>query len=220
MSSIYLSASCQEKNIGIDGIPEEDRMQELAKDVAAILTKAGITVYLNNPAWSLNEIIEDSNRKKPDLHLSLHSNAGGGSGVETWTYKSNGTPSATFGLKLQSAVVRAIGLQSRGIKDATIMRNIGEVVNTKATAVLIELFFHDNASDVAAFTAKRQCVINAIVKTVCDWFSVKPPMSYPDLMMEFALENGWLHERRNPHAMPMWWELIAFMKNVREADKK
>jgi len=205
----------QEKNVGVDGIHEETRMQALAKDVAAILSTKGLAVYLNRPEWSLGEIIEDSNNKVPNLHLALHSNAGGGSGVETWCYRTSGTKSAAFGAKLQDAVIRAIGLPNRGIKDAGVAGQIkGEVVRTHATACLIELFFHDNAGDVAAFKHNRQAVIDAIVAVVLDWFGVKQAASYAEQQMDFAVTNGWIKERRNPHAMPEWWELIAFARNV------
>lgn len=216
MHSIYLSASAQEKNIGADGVSEETRMQALAKDIAAILSARGLAVYLNRPEWSLGEIIEDSNNKVPNLHLALHSNAGGGTGVETWCYKTSGTRSAEFGAKLQAAVVDAIGLSDRGIKDGTAPGSVlGEVKRTHATAVLIELFFHDNLGDIAAFKHNRQKVIDAIVAVVLDWFEIKTQVSFAEQMMDFAMTNGWLHERRNPHATPEWWELIAFMRNIK-----
>lgn len=215
MHSIYLSASTQEKNIGADGVSEEKRMQELARDIAATLSARGLAVYLNRPEWSLGEIIEDSNRRNPGLHLALHSNAGGGTGVETWCYKTSGTKSAEFGAKLQDAVVKAIGLSDRGIKDATVPgHRLSEVYSTKATACLIELFFHDRLFDVAAFTRNRQAVIDAIVSVVLNWFGLTVRKDFPTEMMDFAVAAGWLHERRNPHAMPMWWELIAFMRNA------
>lgn len=226
MQSIYLSASAQEKNIGVDGVSEEKRMQELAKDIAEILSARGLAVYLNRPEWSLNEIIEDSNNKVPNLHLALHSNAGGNgkaSGVETWCYRTSGTKSAAFGAKLQDAVIRAIGLPNRGIKDATIKGQIkSEVQRTHATAVLIELFFHDNLGDIAAFKHNRGKVIDAIARTILDWFQIAadPAKTYADKMVQFALDEGWLHERRDPKAKVEWWELIAFMKNVKEADKR
>jgi N-acetylmuramoyl-L-alanine amidase len=213
MHSVYLSGSCQEKNIGIDGMPEEMRMQAIVDDASILLKAKGVTVYRNNPAWDLGTVISDSNSKKPDLHVALHSNAGGGSGVETWTYRTAGTNSAAFGAKLQAAVVKAIGLKDRGIKDATIGK-ISEVTKTDATAVLIELFFHDNATDVYTFNAKRQAVIDAIVRTILEWFSINQATDYPTEMINFAVAKGWLDTNRNPYTLPMWWELIAFTKKA------
>ena len=176
MKSVYLSASAQEKNVGIDGVTEETRMQALVKDISARLTAKKLTIYLNNPDWNLSQIIKDSNYKKPNLHIAFHSNSSGkvsgGTGIETWCY-GTATDSAKFGRKLQDAVVAVLGLPDRGIKDATIARNIGEVLNTSATAVLIELFFHDNARDVTRFNERRESLIEAIVKVICEWFGIE-----------------------------------------------
>ena len=171
MPSIYLSASTQEKNIGADGIPEETRMQALARDIAPLLQTRSVLVYLNKPEYSLAQIIYNSNAKKPDLHLALHSNAGGGSGTETWTYKLEGTKSVLFGKQLQKTVAGVLGLPDRGVRDG-FAASLGEIVGTDATAVLCELFFHDNLSDIKAFNAKRAELINAIVEVTCNWFGL------------------------------------------------
>lgn len=184
MPSVYLSASCQEKNIGIDGVSEENRMQALAKVVAIDLRKLGVKVLLNDPHWTLSQVIVDSNTKKTDLHLALHSNAGKekntGSGTETWCFGLRGTKSAAFGKKLQSAVVNVLELPDRGIKNgAEPDHRLGEIVNVFATSVLIELFFHDNAKDVARYKERASLVAAAITKTVADWFGVHLQPSTP-----------------------------------------
>ena len=171
MPSVYLSASTQEKNMGADGIPEETRMQVLAQDIAAKLNTVGLIAYLNRPDYSLAQIIYDSNAKKPDLHVALHSNAGGGSGTETWTYKLVGTKSFFFGQQLQKTVAGVLGLPDRGCKDG-VAAGLAEITQTKATSVLCEFFFHDNAGDIKVFNAKRQELINAIADLICKWFGV------------------------------------------------
>jgi N-acetylmuramoyl-L-alanine amidase len=189
--SIYISPSVQKENIGVDGVTEAERMQALGREIAQRLSPK-VTVYLNRLDWKLNEIINDSNRKKPDLHLALHSNAGGGTGVETWTYKTSGTRSADFGCRLQGAVIRAIGLPNRGLKDGTVPGQIiGEVLRTEATSVLIELFFHDNYGDVEAFKHNRGAIVDAIVKTVLDWFGIEdsPAAVFPDIREHWARES-------------------------------
>jgi len=218
MYSVYLSGSAQEHNAGVDGIIEEDRMQALVKDIAIILRAAGIIVYVNDPNWTLKQIIADSNNKVPNLHLALHSNAGGaGTGTETWCYKKAGTKSSIFGKALQIALVSTLGLHDRGIKDATIDNNIGEVLNTHATAVLTELFFHDNMADITRFTERRQAVVEAIANVVLQWFGIKqevPKLDYKSQLVQDALDFGWIKERRDPTDKMEWWEGIQLMKNV------
>lgn len=173
MSSVYLSASCQEKNIGVDGISEEERLQQLARNVAAFLRPVGITVFLNKPEWSLSQIVADSNARKPDLHIALHSNAGGGSGTETWCYGITDTDSAKFGRRLQAALHGILGLPDRGTRDvSTPGHRWAEVIQTNATAVLTEIFFHDNQEDIQRFIERRQAVTEAIAEVICNWFGV------------------------------------------------
>lgn len=180
MATVYLSASTQENNKGTDGISEEQRMNALARDVGDIVTKAGISVLYNDSRWLPADIVADSNLKEPDLHLALHTNAGGGTGIETWTYKLSGTQSAAFGRNLQTALVATLGLNDRGLKDATVKgHRWDEVYKTKATAVLTEVFFHDNASDIARFNERRLQLIRAIAQVICEWFEIEMP-SLPD----------------------------------------
>ena len=174
--NVYLSASNQENNMGVDGITEEARMNQLVTDLKPMLEKAGIRVYVNDPQWTLAKNVQDSNTKNPDLHIALHTNAGGGTGTETWCYGIKDTQSALFGQKLQSALVGALGLRDRGIKDSlTAGHRWAEVVNTRATAVLTEVFFHDSQGDINRYNERYQEVVQAFCKVVCEWFMVKLP---------------------------------------------
>jgi|GEM_PF-1408386 len=174
--SVYLSASSQENNLGIDGVSEEARMNVLVRDVGNILTSRGITVYYNDPDWSLSKIVSDSNSKKPDLHIAVHTNAGGGTGTETWCYGISGTNSASFGSKLQAALVGTLELRDRGIKDSSAPGfRWAEVVNTNATSVLTELFFHDNAEDVERYNQRYQRVVQSMADAISEWFNLSTP---------------------------------------------
>jgi len=174
--SVYLSASNQENNLGVDGVSEESRMNVLVRDVGNILTNRGIAVYYNDPAWSLSQIVADSNAKKPDLHVAVHTNAGGGTGTETWCYGISGTNSAAFGSKLQAALVGTLELRDRGIKDSSVPGyRWAEVVNTQATAVLTELFFHDNTEDVERYNQRYQRVVASMADAISEWFNISTP---------------------------------------------
>ena len=185
---VYLSESNQESNMGADGITEEARMNQLAHDVGDILTQRGITVYYNNPNWTLTQIVNDSNARQPDLHIAIHSNAGGGTGTETWCYGIDGTDSARFGSLLQAALVGALGLRDRGIKDSlTPGHRWAEVVNTNATAVLTEVFFHDNLSDIHVFNHRYLQVVNAMADAVKQWFNVATTPEPPPALSDIAV---------------------------------
>ena len=174
--SVYLSASSQENNLGVDGVSEEARMNVLVHDVGSILTSRGITIYYNDPDWSLSRIVADSNAKQPDLHIAVHTNAGGGTGTETWCYGISGTNSAAFGSRLQAALVATLELRDRGIKDSSVPGyRWAEVVNTNATSVLTEVFFHDNAEDVDRYNQRYQRVVASIADAISEWFNISTP---------------------------------------------
>lgn len=174
MPSVYLSASCQEKNIGIDGVSEEVRMQTLAKNIVEILSGSEITIYLNRPEWPLSKVITDSNSKKPNLHIALHSNAGGGSGTETWCFGTEGTTSARFGRKLQTAIVGVLELTDRGLKDGSVFEaRFAEIIKTTAPSVLTEIFFHDNERDVRRYGQCQKEIAKAIARVIADHFGVR-----------------------------------------------
>jgi N-acetylmuramoyl-L-alanine amidase len=171
MPSVYLSGSVQEHNQTVIGKTEESIMQEFARNIAlAIQRKTDqIEIYLNQPEWTLDQVIADSNRRKPDLHVALHSNAGGGTGTETWAWPA-GTNSFAFAILLQDKVVDALGLPDRGVKDGRHLAEVGKEVH--ATSVLIEVFFHDNEHDMAVFRAKYAEVRDAIADAVIYWFGI------------------------------------------------
>lgn len=172
MPKVYLSASTQEHNLGKDGVTEEARMQALAKEVAAILGTYGVTVYQNNPTWDVTQVVRDSKAKRPDIHVALHSNSGGASGTETWVYK-GGPASEILGKCIHEEVVSVLGLPDRGYKDGSPFGvKKAEVADTAATACLIELFFHDNATDIEKYKAKRGEVGIAVAKGMLKYLGI------------------------------------------------
>jgi N-acetylmuramoyl-L-alanine amidase len=190
MPSVYISPSTQDHNMTVLGNSEEDQMQKLGRIIAERLQAYGVTVFRNDPNMELAQVIVHSNSCNPDLHLALHSNAGGGTGTETWVYKT-GTNSERFGRLLQDKVVAVLGLKDRGLKDATLPgQRKGEVIRTNATAVLIELYFHDNPGDQQRFNERHDEVVEAIVSAVLDWFGVARKAPAPWLPDEIKIVAG------------------------------
>lgn len=166
---IYLSPSTQEKNIGTGKYgSEEQRMNELCDLVEADLVKQSFHVKRNRPDMTLHEVVYDSNAWKPDIHVALHSNAGGGSGVETWHY-----PSAK-GEKLAKCIhtqlAKVIPFPDRGLKKST---SLFELHSTVAPACIIEVIFHDNKKEAPWLISNMEPVAVAITKGICDYFNIQ-----------------------------------------------
>lgn len=90
----------------------------------------------NNP----KEAVDLANKNKADLFISIHLNAGGGQGVECYTWK---------GEKLSLAEkicenISKLGFKNRGVKDGS---HLYVIRKTKCKSILIECCFVDNTKD-------------------------------------------------------------------------
>ena len=172
---VYLSPSTQQANLFVVGGITEEQNSNLVTDILekALRNKYGITVYRNSPSMNLSQIIADSNVKAPDIHVAIHSNAGGGRGCEVYAYLISGK--VTNSQKLAQYIYNEFSIitpsADRGIKNG-ITANFGEVINTTATAVLVEMAFHDNPDDTAWLIANRQACSTAFEKAICSYYGI------------------------------------------------
>jgi len=182
---IYLSPSTQEKNTCKFGDSEENHMNIIGDKAEALLKRQGFVVFRNRPEMTLAEVIAESNRMAVDIHLALHSNAGGGMGTEVYVWKEEGrvTNSERLGQLLYDAVAPLTPNPDRGVKDG---KYLGEVGKTKATAALIEIAFHDREDEARWIHENTEKIATAIVKAVCKYFEVpfRPPEVVPQAQIE------------------------------------
>lgn len=157
---IYLSPSDQaglgKGNYGTEG----QRMQELSNKVKTKLQAKGHTVYGSNNSKGLTERIAESNSLNVNVHVALHSNAGGGTGPEVWYYTTSSNGKRLAQCILDKIVTVPGCPKSRGIKaDST---EYGELRQTVAPAVIVEVAFHDNANDAAWILNNMDAIAQAI----------------------------------------------------------
>lgn len=86
---------------------------------------------------NLNEICRMANAQYLDLFVSIHFNAGGGKGVEVYTYGGKKFDAATDACNY----ISNLGFNNRGIKDGS---NLAVVRRTDAKSMLIEVCFVDS----------------------------------------------------------------------------
>lgn len=168
---IYLSPSAQEANIGVGNYgTEEYRMNRIADVLQNALIRSGrYIVYRNNPAMTLDEIIQDSNSVRPDAHIAIHSNAGGGTGPEIFIY-SAGTLDEILARAIYDELIRVYYNKSggRGIKVDYRLKETREV---QAPAVIIEVAFHDNVKDAAWIINNTPTIAMAIKAGIDSYFN-------------------------------------------------
>jgi N-acetylmuramoyl-L-alanine amidase len=103
-----------------NGMKEKDITLDIAIRAKAILEAQGITVYLtrNGDDWNhgLSYAAQFVNSKNPDISISIHVNAGGGTGTESCyvVRKSTSAKSKNLASLLTDEVSRGLGLRNRG----------------------------------------------------------------------------------------------------------
>jgi len=132
------------------GLREQDVNFYVSKKLGDLLTAQGHEVRLSRPTKetnlgtdnnsSLNERWRMANEWGADYFISIHCNATGGTGTETFYYKDD---SRDYAQVIQDTFVAEMGLRDRGVK-----REAFAVIRfTNMPSILIELAFIDNAAD-------------------------------------------------------------------------
>lgn len=115
-----------------------------------------IPAVYDRSANNLKEAVTLANNKQADLFLSIHLNAGGGSGCEAYTWKGEQLPEA---VKMCS-YLKKLGFKNRGVKNGS---GLYVIKKTKAKAILIEICFVDNKADAELF---KQVGYSKIAKAI------------------------------------------------------
>ncbi len=150
-----------------NGLLEKDLNLELALKTATSLKEVRVLLTREVDSFvSLADRVEISRKAKPDLFLSLHANAGGGKGFESFI--SSRLTNADKAFKMQQAIhsemmqrLKKWDVVDRGLKKASFY-----VLRLNPyPAVLIESLFIDNAREAELWT--KEDFINSLVEGVC-----------------------------------------------------
>lgn len=133
----------------------EDRA--VKNKVISYLKAQGHTVYDctddagKTQSANLSNIVKKCNAHSVDLDISIHLNAGGGTGVEVY-YCGNDSTGKAKAAAVSAKVAKSLGIKNRGAKSTT---SLYVLSNTKATAILVECCFVDNTTDAKAWSADK-----------------------------------------------------------------
>lgn len=175
MPIIYLSPSTQEWNPYVDGGNEEYYMNLVADAMEPYLRANGIQFVRNTPDMTAASSIRASNAGNYDLHVALHSNA---------------APVGKEG-QVQGSEVYYAAVSRKGKRAADIIANnlkliypdpnkvralttsyLGEVIKTKAPAVLIEFAYHDNPEDAQWIRDNIDEIAQNVVLSITEYFGL------------------------------------------------
>jgi N-acetylmuramoyl-L-alanine amidase len=155
------------------GLKEKDINLQTLLSCKSELERHGVKVVAsrvtdeNDP---VSQEVKKANASGADPAVSFHANAGGGDGFEAfyWDSDTNGKKLASLGEKY----IKALGQNSRGIKSGN---HLYFIRNTKATAVLFESFFLDNATDInVGNTVEKQKALGvAYARAILEYLGIK-----------------------------------------------
>jgi N-acetylmuramoyl-L-alanine amidase len=160
--------------VGRGSLPEKTLTLMTAQDCAALLRRAGATVYLTRDEdrrSNLRDVVSFANRSGADIFICIHYNSSDNSrvaGSETYYYNLN---SRALAETMHEAIIRSIKEKDRGLHRA----GFYTVRFTQMPGVLVEPVYlsNDKEYDLAGSSAFRQKLAAGLVKGVKEYFRSK-----------------------------------------------
>lgn len=193
MPVIFLSPSTQEWNPYADSSGNEEMvMNQLATAMEPYLRSSGITFVRNDPERNAAGAIADSNAGRFDVHLALHSNAapqqfaGLLRGIDVY-YAPASYDSELLATITANNLQRIYPIGNQVVARPT--NSLGEVLRTKAVAILAEIGYHDNPEDAEWIRKNLTQIAQNLVLSLTDYFGI-PYISATDPFYGTVRTNG------------------------------
>lgn len=187
-----------------NGLNEKDLTLDICLKLKSILEYNGINTiltrdgdyapgHLNNLVGNLSARVKMAEEAKADLFVSMHINAGGGTGVEV-LISGTGGRAETAAKKVLPYLVQVGGWANRGVKT----QNVFVLRETSMPAILTENGFIDQVKDAVKLKEPnfRQSLAEAHAKGICDYFGVQykepvlaPVQPIPNILYRVILDG-------------------------------
>lgn len=206
---IYLSPSAQPANNYAAGdTNEQAQCNQIAEAAKSALERCGFAVRKAPEGQGYKDSVAESNAWGADLHIPIHTNAGGGAGTVVFVH--GGTAKQ---MQYAKPIYDEVQATSPGTTDYGVRVNSGlyELGYTTATAVYVECEFHDRA-DLAAWIIEHTTELGeAIARGVCTGAGVpyiapepkpdpEPVKPETELAREWVMALG-ISDGENPDAL-------------------
>lgn len=181
MPTIYLSPSTQEGNPYVTGSGSEEYFMNLIADaMVPYLNSSAIVYQRNTPDMTAASSIRQANSGNYDLYVALHSNASGSGepmptrGIIAFYYPGSyeGQRAAEiFAKNLRNIYPRPDLVTTRATTA------LGEVRQSRAPAVLLEIGYHDNYADATWVETHIDEIAQNLVQSITEYFGI--PFIWP-----------------------------------------
>ena len=165
-----------------NGLREQDITYQIAAALKPMLeqngqevrlTRNAVTESLSNQSVnaSLSARTRMANEWPADLFVSIHCNAGGGTGTETYCYEGGISSGFRLAQAVQKQLVAQTGLPDRGVKTGA---SLYVLRHTAMPAILVETAFIDHAQDAAVLKSKagQHSMALGIAKGICAYLNI------------------------------------------------
>jgi N-acetylmuramoyl-L-alanine amidase len=191
-----------------NGISEKNITLQIAKQIQQILLNEyqNVSVKMSrtgDQTVSLNERTAAANNWGADFYLSVHINAGGGTGFESYVYPNVDALTKRYQDTIHDGVLSQTDFRDRGQKES----NFHVLRESKMPALLTENGFIDNASDAsklknATYINKiARGHVNGLVKALNLQRKASAPPNTPTAGKLYRVQIGAFTKRENAEAL-------------------
>lgn len=209
---IYLSPSNQNSNTYSTGNTNEmEQCNRIADYAKTALERCGFSVKKAPKGQNMNTSINESNSWGADLHIPIHTNAGGGKGTEVFIYSNSGENKKAGNAIYKRLVEVNATKTARYIGTYRYGGTLAEIQNTTAIAVYCECEFHDNKTYAKYIIDNAKKFGEAICKGVCDYYGV----TYKAASSKPVLETSGYKRGMNTDGSLALKELLTIAKDLK-----
>lgn len=161
---IYLSPSQQYYNhYAVGATTEKEQCNRIAESCERALLRCGFDVKRAPVGTRTDDAIAASNAWGADLHIPIHTNAGGGRGCVVFVSKLD-ERHKKYGQAVYDAVSElTVANEHYGVRTA----RYDEITRSRGLCVYIECEFHDNPTDAQWIIDNTEAIGEAICKGLC-----------------------------------------------------
>lgn len=163
MTKIFLSPSDQVNNAySGSNTNESAQCVKIANACKKYLEMNGYSVKVGSPSRGYTGRVLESNSWGADIHIPIHTNAGGGDGTLVMTY--SGSVNDPYVRNIYNEVAKVSPGNDDGIRANN---SLYEIMQTSAVCVYVECEFHDNSTLAHWIENNTDTLGKAIAKGVC-----------------------------------------------------